>query len=458
MTNEPVMSALTRDSDDGRCARTVRAVNLRRAQADSHCGRFRSSPLYGGCRPICRQLPLSGYLAWILLCCAGCSRELDMSPIDCLQAKEDEEARQERICDELRSLGAACDADYGGSFPHSTITLGKQWRGGDRGVALLLQLDWIDELTLATESTDEALLKVIVFGPKLSVLHLQETAMLPQGMAEVGNLTTLVGLDLREVAVADDDWNHICRLNLLWLSIESSRDVFAGDTPKAGQLPTLFSLRISGAGISDTTMMRIARLTAVRALTLNHTSITDAGAASLSALSNLAHLDLSFNGVEGLTLGRLNGLRQLRELVLDHTQCSTEALRELSSLGTLESVSLNETPVADSGVGELATMMNLRTLSLVGTNTTDESLKRLAGIRTLLTVVDSDGDVVVFQRRWIDSGAGKFLPRWAGSRNKRLFLWTAEGRQPLEKKSDTHRSEVRVPPWRGRASVCEDAG
>lgn len=420
---------------------TTPPTNIKRRACDSvhrnHATFIRFAPVgasnasYSSATPHCGRRFWSICVAWLVLCAGGCDWETNESPGERLRAADAAKDRQERVCEELRSNGAECESDFVGSFPFCRITLGDHWKCDDQGTDLFRQLNWIDELTLASQPIDMRLLAVLVSGPRLTVLRLHDVTVPTEGMMELEKLTALRGLELRHVSIADDDWKRVFQLPLLWLSIDSCANAFAGAIPEPGQLPRLFSLQLGGPEVSDAVVMRATRLEAIRALSVQRTGVTDSGIVHLRNLPHLAHLDLSFTAITGRTLGELRNQTQLREIILDRTASGAEAIKQVSSLPAVESLSLNDTPITDSESGDLARMPQLRTVSLIGTRTTDETLRFLAGNHALLTAIDVGGDVVVFQRRWLEDGAGKWLPRWAASQKKRVFLWTAAGRTPL---------------------------
>ena len=213
--------------------------------------------------PVWRRISLTTFLVLLLLDCVGCRDKPGPSTDHGSTVYDRNNLRQQRICKELGQLGALCDANFGWPYSYAHITLGKQWSGGDQGVALLLQLDRVDEITLAGEFADSALLAGIAAASGLSVLHVEEAAVSSEGMSGLSRVANLVGLDLRQVDLSEDAWNHVCQLDPIWLSIESTADVFGQDILLAGRWKRLFSLRLLGSGISDVTLLRIGGLTTV---------------------------------------------------------------------------------------------------------------------------------------------------------------------------------------------------
>jgi hypothetical protein len=252
----------------------------------------------------------------------------------------------------------------------------------------------------------------------------------------------LVGLELRNAELEEAAWEQISGLDLLWLTIESSGDVFNGGTPQLGRFSRLCTLTLIGMGITDSTISRVNGIDSVRALSLEHTAITDSGVTELPGLRRLWYVNLGNTRIEGTTLQSLSDLHELAEIVLDQTACGDVAMKGLTSVNSLQSVSLNWTQITDEGVCQLAELPNLRTVSLVATETSDASLSLLAHNQSMLTAVDRNGDVVVFKREWAEHGAGRFLPTEHAPKGvERVFLWTNGGRQLLYQKEGKSKGE-----------------
>ena len=340
---------------------------------------------------------------------------------------------QESICYQLRCHGVECEAEFDWP-PYVHVTLGDQWNGDDvlLVLSLMSRLDQIDELSLSGGKSDEVLKNGIASFRGLSVLHVKEAELSEEGLAALRKVPLLMGLELHDVSMSANAWDQLCNLDLVWLSVESDHEVFAGVCPSPGQFTRMLNLRMSGEGVSDATVARIAGLHSLCALTLERTAITDASLSAIGQLSKLVYVNLSSTGVSGESIEQLSGLCRLREVVLDGTSLNAAGVRVLSSLALIEAVSLNDTPITDSEVSQIATMASLRFVSLVGTKTTEDSIRFLSGNSTLLTAVDCHGDVVVFQPRWLDSGRGLQLLRWAASRKCKRFLWNGNSLQPLD--------------------------
>jgi hypothetical protein len=363
----------------------------------------------------------------------GCGTPSKHPPIEHYGSSAANARRQERICDQLRRYGVACDAQFE-KAPYVHIVLGGQWKSDDATLVLSLvsQLDQVDELSLSGESSDDVLTAGIESFRQLSVLHIKEAELSEEGLAALSNVPSLMGLELHDVSMSANAWDQLCDFDLVWLSVGSDHEIFTGVCPSLGQFTRMLNLRMSGKGVSDATVARIAGLRSLCALTLERTAITDASLSAIGQLSQLAYVNLSSTRVSGESIEQLSGLCSLREVVLDGTSLNAAGVRVLSSLALIEAVSLNDTPITDNEVRQIATMASLRFVSFVGTKTTEDSIRSLSGNSTLLTAVDCHGDVVVFQPRWLDSGRGLRLLRWAASRKCKRFLWNGNSLQPLD--------------------------
>ena len=274
----------------------------------------------------------------------------------------------------------------------------------------------------------------------LSVLHIRHANLTSEMAAALPRGQHIFGLELQDVTLDKQAWMSIYQVNLIWLTIESCSVVLNDDGPAEGQMRRLMSLRLSGPAVDDASLRRAGMLTALRQIIVRKASVTSEGLQYLNGLTNLTQLDLATMQVKDLSRLDPSSIGNLRELVLDDTPVTDDSLVPLAKFTALELISLNNTAISDRGIQQLTALENLRFISLQGTAVTDASTQRLSSIKTLITAIDAHGDVILFQRPWLETPTGKRLPYWATSRSKKLYLWTDQGREFVE-----------APPVAGRA-------
>ena len=276
---------------------------------------------------------------------------------DALRQMQSELAR--RAVRELQKMGAVIyQTDQG-----SRVTLGRSYRGGATGMALLENM------------------------PDLVSLTLQQTAIADAAFLHLRNSRSLENLSLMETDVGDAGLKHLSGLaNLKTLHLTRPR-ITAGGLAYMRDLSNLTSLTIQGADQAiDEGLVHLSGLAKLQRLDLSGTPASDKGVSGLKPLHNLELLNLNETRVSESGLRELD-LSSLKQLELRSTAIDDQALEVLTGVSVdFNYLDLEGTAIGDSGLVHVAKAKSLWYLNLARTRVTDAGLAHLNGLEQLRTL------------------------------------------------------------------------
>lgn len=139
-----------------------------------------------------------------------------------------------------------------------------------------------------------------------------------------------------------------------------------------GSLTRLETLVLRNTSVTDAELKHLKGLAFLRVLDLTNTPATDAGLAHFKGLTSLQNLDLENTQVTDAGLEHLKGLTNLGSLDLFGTQVTGPGLANLKGLAHLQFLDLNNTQVTDTGLEHLKGLTTLRQIKLYNTQVTAE--------------------------------------------------------------------------------------
>ena len=222
----------------------------------------------------------------------------------------------------------------------------------------------------------------------LQTLIIANSEMTMSGWQEIGKLTKLRTLDLRECKLGDAHFkaavSGMTELVVVRLSGKSGATTVSDEGIAAlkncSKLRALAGdfLFISEVGISE-----LAGLQSLSELYLAGTLVDDAALERIAAIPNIVALRIAKTSVSKEGLEKLTKL-QLEEL--DISECSKvddSALEPIGKITTLKKLNMWRDPVGDAGMAFLKGLVNLEWLNVDNTQMTDAGLKSFAGYTKL---------------------------------------------------------------------------
>jgi Leucine-rich repeat (LRR) protein len=266
---------------------------------------------------------------------------------------------EKRAVDELERQGAVVyELEEG-----YRVTLGRSFRGGPDGWAL------------------------IGFLPSVVSLTVQQTEVSDAMLAQLRDRREMEILSLMEVDVEDDDLEFLSRLaRLKSLHLVRTR-VTSDGLARVRGLTELVNLSLQNCPqVTDQGLAHLAGLVKLRTLDLSRTGISDAGLACLKSLSSLESLNLSETRISQSGLRQLD-LRSLTQLELRSTDVGDEGLEVLQRVSPdFTYLDAEGTAIGDGGLAHLSNVKNIWYLNLSDTRVTDKGLVNLAGLTQLRTL------------------------------------------------------------------------
>jgi len=295
---------------------------------------------------------------------------------------------------------------------------------------LLGTLPFLSSLSLNDyELSDTDLRKVLKSFKKLGglrMLQLRNTFLTDQGLAELGECTSLhsIAIDGSKIegsGLAALNLSGYFRLSLQRANLsDTSLSAFASANPS----PRLRELRLDGNPITDAGLKSLYGLTALDHLGIGGTKITPNGLTELlkkqaltglglndlpwtmADLQQLPHdsnklvqLDLAGWSIGDEDLKSLPTLPKLGSLDLSRTRITDAGMRELARFPALKWIQLDGTQVTIKGLNELLKSLKLRTISVGKTGITYEDLLAMPPILSLESIVLDGADLSVDQLR-----------------------------------------------------------
>lgn len=142
--------------------------------------------------------------------------------------------------------------------------------------------------------------------PHLCHVVLQNSLLTPECLAELGQLTQLVVVDLSDSQLpTGGELRHLERLPSLAMLHLSGTKLTDADVVPIRDFNALISLDLSECPVADQCAEVLATIPGLRRLDLRNTRISDAGVARLAEIRDLHHLDVSRSYVSNQQLADL---------------------------------------------------------------------------------------------------------------------------------------------------------
>ena len=256
----------------------------------------------------------------------------------------------------------------------------------DAGMKYLVDLPLVDINLKLTNIQDEGL-KDLAKIKTLKQLKLIKTKVTNAGIAHVKGMENLEGIDLQDVNTVDsaclNDIKGLKKLRFLRIY----GPTFDGDgIAPIGEMTTLRTLSMQQTGVSDDNVKHLKDLVNLEKLYLYGTHVTDTGMAQLAGLTKLKELELRATACGG---DGMEYLKQMLDLqMLDLSECNAPTLdKALETIGTLkhlEDLNLWNTYLTDNGVASLSGLTTLKALNLDNIKgVTDASMDTIAKLTSL---------------------------------------------------------------------------
>ncbi len=248
----------------------------------------------------------------------------------------------------------ARDVDDSDAGPF-TVSIGKTWRGDEKALATLVDLEEIYSLTFTESSLSDRGMQEIAKLPSLTMLILNRTRVTDTGMAMLPASLNLKLLSMAYLPITDNGIKNLAAF------------------------PDLMILDLSGSRITNEGLPHLKKFSKLQRLWLKQTDITAAGMPHLVDLEQLTELSLEQTKVTGPQLASLKVIPTLNtlKLDLDSTPITDEQLASLKHIPNLQELSLSRTKLTDQAVVHLKELKMLRTLGLHATKITEAGKKQL---------------------------------------------------------------------------------
>lgn len=219
----------------------------------------------------------------------------------------------------------------------------------------------VTEVNLHGVDVSDTLATTIAKLGTVTRITINQSSMTDAGWAELGKLSELQLLDLRDCSVSNQQLSSVI-----------------SNTPK------LRALRLNGSSglttVDDDGIAQLAKCPELKALALDHLWVSTAGLSKLVNHAKLEELYLKETLVEDDTLPVLAQIKSLKKLRLAQTTVSAAGLAHLAEL-PIEELDVSEcSQIFDPAMEEIGKLTRLKRLNLWRDAITDEGVKHLAGL------------------------------------------------------------------------------
>lgn len=224
--------------------------------------------------------------------------------------------------------------------------------------------------------------------PNLQTLIIANSEMTLAGWKEVGKLSKLRTLDLRDCKLGDAHFkaavSGMSELVVVRMSGKSGDTTVSDEGVMAlKNCPKLRVLAADYLFVGDTALAELSNLKSLSELYLAGSLVEDAALERIAAMPTITNLRIAKTSVSKEGLDKLTKLG-LEEL--DISECSRiddAALEPIGKITTLKKLNLWRDAVGDAGIAHLKGLVNLEWLNVDNTQLTDAGLKSFAGFNKL---------------------------------------------------------------------------
>lgn len=282
---------------------------------------------------------------------------------------------RKRAIDLLKAHGAEFSGE-GGSLP-TGVRIGASWRGKNRDLALLQQIDTLGHVELQSPRLDHESLDFIVKIPNVKTLIIT-TVRAATRLERLGEMSSLELLSFANTPIGDDVLKHLPALpQLRTLGLDRTQ-IGDGALPAVARQTDLRLLWLDGTNVTSEGMKQLAPLTELRILRLEGAmGVSGAGLESLADLPNLEQVRLKGTKLTVDDIGRLARISNLIELGLDHTNVGDDHLEKLKPANNLRVLWLSKSAVTDVGLVHLKDVPSLQKVYLHAASVTTRGVDDL---------------------------------------------------------------------------------
>ncbi len=209
----------------------------------------------------------------------------------------------------------------------------------------------------------------------------------------------LLGMNLRDTAVNNDELEHVGRLSgLRLLDLQSTCITDEGVRHLKG-LTRLREINLDawrvdreGFGVGDGALqiIALAKWTELEAIRLRCTKVTDDGIRAVTFLKSLTEIGVSNTAITDAGVARLKVLPHLEWLQLgsddEGPDITDVGLEHVGEMLHLKHLGIGGKTITDAGLEHLAKLTDLESLEIASTKVTDAALAHLAPLRKLTSL------------------------------------------------------------------------
>ena len=268
------------------------------------------------------------------------------------------------------------------------------------------------ELNYRGTDVSDKIAALIGAQSKLTKLTISQSSMTNEGWKQLGKLSSLQQLDLRECGVNNEQLELAIKgmrklkalrlngksgatqvddmglkqlancpelkalaLDHLWVGVQG-----LGHLKNCKKLAELY---LAGTLVDDDALQLMKGMPSLKKLRLAQTSITEIGLEAISGLP-IEDLDISeCSQISDAALPAIGKMKTLTRLNLWRDSVSDSGVTSLESLGDMQWLNLDNTQVTDAGLGSLSKMQKLTFLHLGSTGVSDDGMPNLVVLKSL---------------------------------------------------------------------------
>jgi Leucine Rich Repeat (LRR) protein len=261
----------------------------------------------------------------------------------------------------------------------------------DNDVSLLARHEKLRRLSIPyfSPGMSDRSLRVIGGLHELQVLSLAPGLITDDGLAFLGELTELTGLDLWSCPIQGRGLIHIARLpKLQSLSLRGSK-IDDDGLSALSECASLSRLELDDTRITGTGLAHLAALPKLQKVNLARTRLTNG--VGLAQLDQVAEIELSAAQILPGILTHLAGMKSLRSVSLLRSDITDDALEDLKDAQQIEKLVLSQSNVSDAGLVHLENLKSLKLLHLGQTHVTAAGARRLSDMLPNTSIIYPGG-------------------------------------------------------------------
>lgn len=179
---------------------------------------------------------------------------------------------------------------------------------------------WISEVGLQQIAAPE----------KMKELYLARTLVEDAAMTDIAKMTNLKKLRLANTGVSNEGLKTISDLGLEDLDISECLQIDNNGLISVGQMTSLLRLNLWRDAITDEGIQHLASLVNLQWLNLDNTQLSDSGLPALKTMKECTFMHLGSTGVTDSGMLQLEGLKKLKDLKVTRTAVTEVGAQQLT--------------------------------------------------------------------------------------------------------------------------------